>query len=219
MKWVQEVTARASILLIMKFVARIAFAASALVLPFAAQASLVINGTFEANALSGGSTNYAVGSTGLTGWNVVGPSGRNVTLTGNGYLGQQTQQLDLSGTSDKAGSGIEQTLATQIGKKYTVSFDVYTGGTQYNGGVDFMVNGTSFGSNLQGNEAGNTTKRYSFEFTATGASTIKFLTYTNGLVSHIDNVSVVASNPVPEPASLAVLGLGALGFFRRRKSA
>jgi hypothetical protein len=203
----------------MKFVARLAVAVSAVVLPFAAQASLVVNGTFEANVLTSGSANYNVGSTGLTGWNVVGPSGRNVTLTKNGYLGQSTQQLDLSGTSDIAGSGIEQTLSTQVGKKYTVSFDVYTGGTTYNGGVNFLVNGTSFGSNLQGNELGNTTKRYSFEFTATGASTIKFLTHTNGLVSHIDNVSVVASNPVPEPASLAVLGLGALGFFRRRKSA
>lgn len=75
----------------MKFVARIAFAFSALVLPFAAQASLVINGTFEANAVSGSYSNYSVGSTGLTGWSVVGASGRNVSLTKNGYLGQSTQ--------------------------------------------------------------------------------------------------------------------------------
>lgn len=182
--------------------------------PFAAHANLITNGGFESGALG----NYSVGSTLLPGWTVIGTEGQNVTLQGNGYLGQSTNQLDLSGTSDSMGGGVAQTIATVAGQTYNVSFDVYTGGLTYNGGVDFKINGSLFGANLKGDEAGNTTKNYSFSFTATSTTTVSFQDVTNGLVSHLDNVSVTAA-PVPEPASMAILGMGALALIRRRKNA
>ena len=182
--------------------------------PLAAQANLVINGDFE----SGATGTHAVGSSLLPGWKVIGKANQNVYLAGNGYLGVKTRSLDLSGTSDSAGSGVEQTIATVAGQTYNLSFDVYTGGLKYNGGVDFSVNGTRLGANLQGDEVGNTIKKYKYSFLATSTTTISFRDVTGGWVTHIDNISLTAA-PVPEPASMAVLGLGAMALIRRRKSA
>ena len=184
------------------------------VAPLAAQANLVINGDFE----SGATGTYAVGSSLLPGWNVIGKAKQNVYLAGNGYLGVKTRSLDLSGTTDSPGSGVEQTIATVAGRTYNISFDVYTGGLTYNGGVDFSINGTKLGANLQGEEIKNTIKTYKYSFLATSTTTLSFRDVTGGYVSHIDNVSMTAA-PVPEPASMAVLSVGALALIRRRKSA
>jgi hypothetical protein len=184
------------------------------VAPLAAHANLIKNGNFESSAVG----SYAVGSSLLSGWKVIGKARQNVYVTGDWYLGQRTKMLDLSGTSDSAGSGVEQTISTVAGRKYDVSFNVYTGGLRYNGGVDFKINGLLIGAKLQGEEVGNTIKTYKYSFLATSTTTVSFQDVTGGYVSHIDNVSVSAA-PVPEPATMAILGMGAFALIRRRKNA
>ncbi|MFZ4507759.1 MAG: PEP-CTERM sorting domain-containing protein [Fimbriimonas sp.] len=60
-------------------------------------------------------------------------------------------------------------------------------------------------------------KDYSYTFTATGPTTIKFLTGdSEGPVANdIDNISVEA---VPEPTTMTALALGALAMVKRRRT-
>ena len=193
------------------------FGLALLAIPFAANAAnLVVNGDFEANTVVSSTwDNYYVGSTGLTGWDVVGASGDNVSLTAAGYLGQPTQQLDVSGDTDHAGSGIEQVLSTVAGQSYTLTFDAYTGGTQYTGLYLAQIDGATVLSGITGDESSFTggIVSYSYSFVASGATTKVGFINIDPYVSQVDNVSVEA---VPEPMTMAVLGLGAAAMLRRR---
>lgn len=181
---------------------------------FANAQNLVANGDFQAGTGAIAVNSWATFTSGspLTGWNVL-PVG-NVVVVGQGstftwLTPSPSKELDLSGTSpDSVGSGVFQTLATVAGQAYTLTTDVYCP----SGSIEIKAgNSTWTRSNVSTRSTGET-----FSFVADSASTTLQFKSTSGIWTHIDNVSVVAA--VPEPATMAALGLGVIGLFRRKRN-
>ena len=168
--------------------------------------NIVQNGNFEA-------TNYNTNTTVLSGsslanWQTTG----TVAIKGTGYQGANSQELDLSGLKDAAGSGIKQTLNTVAGQTYRVSFDVFTGagsGLDARATVNVGFGGSSVAAGLQGGnitDVNNGRKTYSFDVVATGTSTdLKFGWSGSGVIAQIDNVAVAAVIPASTPTPPALL--------------
>jgi len=183
--------------------------------PFA-NASILVNGGFEANSIS---KVYDTFTSGIAGWNInVG----SIDLIKNYWTpASGSYSIDLDGNER---GEISQTFATVIGQKYYLSFDL-AGNTDRGSIKDVLV------------EVGDQSQSYSFDvtgknhtnmgwvskgftFTADGTSeTLYFKSQTPGAWGvALDNVSVT---PVPEPESYAMMlaGLGLMGAIaRRRKS-
>lgn len=182
-----------------------------------AHANLVTNGDFEAGTLSG----WTVTPSGTTSLNAI-----NNGLEHSGAWYARFGSLGPNDPNPAPADSMSQTLTTVAGASYTVSY--------------WLLNSAGPANEFQFNWDGGLAEQDlvdspSFPYTqftsvlvASGASTtISFTAFQNPGFYRLDDVSVEflsgpapAGTDVPEPASLALVGLaGALAFASRRRKA
>jgi len=176
----------------MKFIAGI-FAGLFFATSVAHAATLLTNGSFETPVVPVGSfTLFNTGSTGITGWTVVGPAGTAVapvstTFSQNGvaFPAQDgAQWLDLTGFNDNTTEGLSQAVATIVGDRYQLSYFIgnTTGGGIFGSTstVNVSINGVQTFSDTNSTVSPTTQnwQQFTHTFVATGASTT--LAFING---------------------------------------
>jgi hypothetical protein len=181
--------------------------------------NLIQNGSFE-NSPSLGSFNNLIltaPSSALPGWDV---SNNEIAILNNNFgFGLTTpygnQFVDLTGGNTGGTGVLKQTIATEVGKLYTLAFDL---------GIS-SVFGTALSPPTATVTAGSTTQGFTFNPTLSSSPETKWGSFKLNFVasSSLTDISFAVNNPqtdfvgldnvsvvVPEPS--AVLGLGVLGL-------
>ncbi|WP_310497277.1 choice-of-anchor C family PEP-CTERM protein [Sandarakinorhabdus sp.] len=204
--------------------ARLATAAlAATLLASSANAVAFLNGSFEDGTFTGAPFDtLAPGDASMTGW-VIEPAGVD-WIGGFWQASNGNRSVDLSALS--TGSVFQQISGLQIGKQYTVSFDLSAnpGGGLRTVQLTTTTTGNQVFDHFYDVTAANSFgdmryERRSFTFTAVNTMhAFQFLSRENNPFGPvIDNVSI---SLVPEPAMWAMMlaGFGLVGATMRRRS-
>lgn len=183
----------------------------------AAQPNLLINGSFEDNAVANGKWNVFAN---ISGWTSTG-AGIEVrnNIVGSAIDGVKFVELD-----SYSNSGMFQSVSTSVGSSYNFSFSFANreGTAAATNGLDWTVDG---GKTWNAAPTLNSSKwaDFSTSFIASSASTVIGFRATgtnDALGTSLDKVSLTTAVPEPESYALMLAGLAAVGFVaRRRKSA
>jgi choice-of-anchor C domain-containing protein len=177
------------------------------------------NGSFETGLAPGVYTPLDGGSAAIGAWTVVGPA-KAIDYIGSYWTASDgSRSLDLNGYFQTG--GIEQTIATEAGQSYVVSFDL--AGNPNQQGLKTMQVSTSDGkfADYEFDTTGHDNSNMGWEqrwfaFTAgSDATTLRFASTMQGAWGPaLDNVTVA----VPVPGALFLGGLGMLIVRRFRIS-
>jgi PEP-CTERM motif len=207
------------------FVATLAAAA-----PLAAHASLIENGSFEANTLKAGQWTVLPS---LDGWQADATSGvelRNATA-GTAHTGANFVELDTNrgqfgkSTFDSStNSSIWQTVDTTAGQVYDLSwfYSARAGVAAPSSDIEVYWNDTLVAANT-GSGVGKSDHvwmQYVFQVTGTGSDKLSFMAggAANTVGGSLDTVSLIAVVPEPGTYALLVAGLAALGLASHRRA-
>lgn len=144
---------------------------------------------------------------------------------GNWYLSLGAFNIGGGGPVMQADyDSLSQVLSTISGTTYNLTYYVYAlggDGTAGDGSGDYfnvtwngnVVNGSQISDNAT--STGGWVK-YNFTVVGTGSDMLALNGYNDTTYVNVDNVSVVAQ-AVPEPASMAALGIGLIGLVARKR--
>ena len=184
--------------------------------PWAAQANLIVNGGFESPDIATGT--YSLFPVSITGWATsVGPSIEiQDNVAGAPFEAQQFVELDSTGNTRMA-----QSVATVLGQGYLLSF-AYSprpGIASGSNGIELWIDGLLRDS-FTGAGIGTTNWAIrSYSIVGHGSTLIEFraIGTSDSLGGYLDDVRLTT----PEPGTLALGGLAltALALLRRRRRA